>query len=249
MSVHPNDRRLMLRAPAAPVSRLRAGGFGSIYDDYSADEYEEEDVSDDYSADEYPSPVDSSFDEGFIDIVTHDLNDGDGGAKDVPIGPYDDGLYVSSDDGSMADYGEGGFILTPEVFGDGPQPSSTYVIGDVIDQNDPNDVSTLNAQQYAAGRAQGRADGAAGKPYHTTAAQHPSYKEGYAKGYPEGQAAKKTGGGGTVVKTGGGGGGPPPAEDDEASGMSTGTKLLLGALAVAAVGGAVVVARKRRRAA
>lgn len=231
---------------AVDIRRSRRG-FGDIWDDYAADE-EEIDAADDLASD-YEQESDPYWDDG---------------------GAFDEGLFVESEDGAIADYGtdpdygegtsakDAAEIAYGEMFG-------TTVLGEGYKNPEapPSDAELANIAADA-GRQQGYHDGTNGKPYNDAAITSSGeplpgfaaaiYKQKYAEGYALGQAQKGSGGaigggpkpsaGGALPGSGSGSGTSPTAD----SGMSTGMKVGLAALgAAAAIGVGVVVMRRRRR--
>jgi hypothetical protein len=171
---------------------------------------------------------------------------------DLASAEFGEGMYASSDDGDVSDYGAGasaGSIFAPPGT---PEMSDPIVIGDVV----ASPMQIANAREL--GFKRGYDDGYKGRPYVSSASDvsvilGAPYEQGYSEGYPEGVTDKKSGAApayaGKTVSTGGGGGKPIATTDTEvAPGMSTGMKIGLALLGAAGAAGVVVmVSRKRRR--
>jgi hypothetical protein len=174
---------------------------------------------------------------------------------DLASAEFGEGMYASSDDGDMGDYGGAsvGGALTPSLGEQADAVWSSTTIGETYDPDAGTGSSAAKDQGWQAGYN----DGLAGKP-HGASSKPPAapyfasvYAQGYSEGYVEGtqdRLSGKVGGTGTKPAVGGGGSKPIVPDDSDAEpGMSNTTKLLLGLAAATAVGAVVVIARKKRR--
>lgn len=206
------------------VGARSGGGLGDLWDDYAADEDEGDDLASEYAEDE---------------------DDGSSG--------FFSGMFVSSDDGSAADYGNGSSVGGASIGGalappGTPDLNDPIVLGDEIYTNNQTGIARDRGRElgyYHATHSKAFDDSAPGMVGPVLDAFQQGYAEGFALGKQEIAAAKAAGG--TVAAKVGGSPAPGPGEPQTfEEGMST-TEIVTGSAIALGLGVAAIAIYKRRK--